>query len=165
MKKIAVILTIVAILMMTMPAAAESVAETTLHTKVGEYFYIPQGSGDLTYPANQPFHLAHGWRAAMDGSKIALARLNIRLVLDGNEIPKDFIEIYKADVDGIEMLTKRYVFNFPEGLAGLHHIQFYYTNTCAVWQTATPPLDPPLICDNPQELFEFLLKDWWVDFE
>ena len=100
----------------------------------------------------------------MDGPKIALARLNLQLFLDGNEVEKDFIEYYKAEnAEGVELLVKRYVFNFPEGLAGLHHIQFYYTNTCAVWQDTT--LDPPLICDNPQELFEFLLKDWWVDFQ
>jgi len=167
MKKIAVLLTIVAILMMTMPAAAGSVTATTPHTKVGEYFYIPPGSGYLgSYPANQPFPFAHGWQAAMNGPKIALARLNVRLILDGNEVEKDFIEYYIAEnAEGTEVLVKRYVFNFPDGLAGLHHIQFYYTNTCAVWQTATPPLDPPLICDDPQGLYELLVKDWWVVFQ
>ena len=47
MKKIAVVLTIVAILIMTMPAAAGSVAEITSHTKVGNIFTFPRDQATL----------------------------------------------------------------------------------------------------------------------
>lgn len=158
MKKMSIVLLFISLLSMSMVSSP--------NVRVGDWFYLPPGSGDLTYPANQAFHIAHGWGSPVNESKLGMARGTMRLIMDGSELEEDFIGYYREEILGEEWLVKRYVFNFPEGLEGLHHFQVYYANTCEIMlENNDPTLEGPVECDKPNMIYEGLYKDWWVMFQ
>jgi len=94
-----------------------------------------------TFPANQPFHVRHGWLLPLpplDEPQLnhfqAVGKNGFRLELDGQTVEPDFIDRYVSDDD---VLRQTWVHNFPNGLsAGTHTFRGYFTAACEGLVTA-----------------------------
>lgn len=71
----------------------------------------------LTFPAGEPFHIAHGW-AADPGQPLKPSQFDFRLFMDGAAVhgPTE-ISWTRDEASGEKLLTEIHIFNFREGLA------------------------------------------------
>lgn len=145
--------------------ALSLIAASSLKERVGERLIIPPLDGTMEFEESMPFHIAHGWRSKIGDPAVTIARGGLRLVIDGDEVPEDFIDYVRSEeVDGI-WLYKYFVFNFPDGMTGTHVFDFYYSNICSAWLNPPDPYEPFVEdCENPNEILEFQTKHWVVDF-
>jgi hypothetical protein len=155
MKKIRFFTIVISILIIT------SVAAGSPRVRVGDQLFLPQGTGELYYYENFPFHLAHGWRMEIGNPAITTARGGTRLEIDGVPIPHDFIDYSRIVEEDTEYLVKYFVFNFSAGMTGVHTFEMFYSNICDFW------LDEEYVneCENPNEILEFSIKYWEVIFQ
>jgi len=108
-----VLLGMAALLAFAVPAAADS------KERIGERINVLLGT-PTSYPANTPFHVAHGWILFDPGATPpeAVGKWFSTLDLDNQPVDVSFVERFVAD-DGT--LSRFWVFNFPTGLpAGTH---------------------------------------------
>jgi hypothetical protein len=155
MKKISIVLIAISLLTLTLVGASGP------KEKVGERFFFPEGTGTMVYPANEPFHISHGWNSEIGGTGLFSARGGLRLEIDGITVEEDFIEHSRMEDGGILYRTKRFIYNFPEGMTGVHTFDFFYVNICRGW-IANGYVDE---CTFPNKLMEFHIKSWVVTFE
>src|SRR5436190_4561334 len=115
-------------------AAVPAGASADLNKAVGDALPL---SGDSTYPAGQPFHIAHGWLnapSAMATVSIphqSIGEYQVRVTVDGVEVKPSFIQTTTA-IDptyGIETF-QTYVFNFPDGMTGTHVFGTMFLGPC-----------------------------------
>ena len=103
-----------------------------------------------TFPADRPFHVAHGWTLNPDSTDHdAIGRYGFRLEVDGRPVGADFVE--RAAVG--DQLTRLWVHNVPSGLpAGTHSFTGYWLGPCQrlVESGYTPYPDPT--CERPTEV-------------
>jgi predicted GH43/DUF377 family glycosyl hydrolase len=87
-------------------------------------------SGSQTFPANMPFHVAHGWQLDFPTQDYDL--FNFELEIDGVNQEIAFIETYFDDSDP-PLLSKISVFNFPQGMTGTHIFNGHWIGPCYVF--------------------------------
>lgn len=156
MKKFSIVLLVVALLAVSMVSADR--------IRFGEQIHLG-GTGTKTYAASQSFHISHGWGAYIENPMYGVARGEVRLMLDGVELESDFVEFETVVIGGRDVFRKMYIYNFPEGLEGLHHFQLYFSNFCDVMESQPGEwLDGPVECDKPKSIYEGLGGDWWINF-
>jgi hypothetical protein len=100
-------------------------------------------SGSQTFPANTPFHVAHGWRHDFPLENVEL--FDFELEVNGVYQLVDFVESTIDQSSDPHTLTKHSVFNFPEGMTGTHTFNGHWIAPCYVF------FDD---CDDPLELWE-----------
>jgi hypothetical protein len=131
-----------ALFVAAVPAAADP------NEPLGERINVLLGA-PTTYPANQPFHVAHGWTLGSDdGDHDAIGKFSFTLDVDGQPVEADFVERSVRD-DGL--LARSWVFNFPAGLpAGIHALTGRWWGPCqGVVDAGYTPLGGP--CTKPTE--------------
>lgn len=153
MKRTMIYILSISILTLTLVAA-------TPMQRVGDQLFIPAGTGTLYYYENFPFHLAHGWATEIGTPAKSTALGGLRLEIDGVPTPHDFIEYSPAVIGGTNYIAKYFVFNFPNGMTGVHTFDLYYSNICSLWLSTGKVAG----CQNPNEILEFHLKSWEVIF-
>ena len=158
MKKRTIVLLVAALLSLTLVAAMNP------GERAGDYLRIPFGApAELTYPANEPFHTM-GWLKSVPAKytdPILMGLFSVRLEVDGEEVPVDYIEKYPFKYEGELYFDKIYVFNFPEGMEGEHTFKLYYTEICEYWYW----FGFVESCEKPLRRVEVLLKEAVVNFE
>jgi hypothetical protein len=118
------VVALAALLVFTLPAAAVPRART------GERINVLLGT-PTTFPANQPFHVAHGWILLPrdnENSPQTIGEYAFRLEVDGQTVEPDFVDRW---VEPATTLRSQWVHNFPDGLsAGTHTFSGYFTGPC-----------------------------------
>ena len=69
------------------------------------------------YPADTAFHLWHGFVFELANGDRAVGRSEFHLDLDGAPVAADFVDV---DVLEARAVSRVWVFNFPDGLSGIH---------------------------------------------
>jgi hypothetical protein len=100
-------------------------------------------SGSQTFPANTPFHVAHGWRHDFPLENVEL--FDFELEVNGVYQLVDFVESTIDQSSDPHTLTKHSVFNFPEGMTGTHTFNGHWIAPCYAF------FDD---CDDPFEIWE-----------
>jgi hypothetical protein len=114
MKKLSLILvTMLLLLAFVVPAAAAGP-----RVKIGDRISIFDGY-PTSYPANTPFHIAHGWGFDPPNDVPSNPPYSFSLELDGDPVTESFVLRY-ADPDSDPLIVWHWVYNFPEGLSGTH---------------------------------------------
>jgi hypothetical protein len=147
MKKAAVILILIAILLMAVPAFAQG--KERVGDRLGIYY-----SGEQTFPAGAPFHIAHGW--VLDPAQGPPGKYLFQLEVDGVYREADFIEPSVDQSTAPEFLSWIFVFNFPEGMSGVHTFTGHWAVPCGSVSDS---------CTNPVQLIETRSTTVEVTFE
>jgi hypothetical protein len=147
MKRTAVILIWVAILLTAAPVSAQG-KET-----VGERLSIFY-SGVQTFPEGTPFYIAHGW--ILDPTQGPPGKYLFQLEVDGVYREVDYIDISVDRSTTPEFLSRRFVFNFPEGMSGTHIFTGHWLVPCGELSDS---------CANPVQLIESRTSTVTVKFE
>lgn len=106
----------------------------------------------LEHPADEPFHIRHGWRCGSDAATCRDPGTEVVVLLDGAELPL----IRELIIDS-ENTRKDFIHNFRRGLSGIHTfvVEFWLegelvgsTSTTVFFGVplsppASPPLSPP----------------------
>jgi hypothetical protein len=117
MKKI---LIVVILLLVLVPAAPVSAGPKA---PVGDKMLW---QGDISFPANEPFHREHGWLVPLGDYPIG--GFNFVLEVDG-EVIKPSYKINER-VRATNEFKKTNVYNFPDGMTGVHIFTGYYYVPC-----------------------------------
>jgi F5/8 type C domain len=138
---VATVLAGTALLVAGAPAAAGQ------HERIGQRINVLLGT-PTTFPAEQPFHVVHGWVDAVSSTDYdAFGRYSFTLEVDGNPVELDFVE--RISDDGV--LSRFWVFNFPGGLpAGPHTFTGRWWGPCQRLVDSGYDVGGP--CTNPTEL-------------
>jgi hypothetical protein len=135
MKKPTAFLLVIALLMCMTSVAA------TGKVRVGNPLSIYY-SDTIDYPANTAFHIAHGWINPINLMGAA-GKYNFSMEIDTVPVKPDFFErtVKRGDV---AMMSLWWVFNFPEGMTGMHTFTGHWTGPCqglvnmGVWFESCP---------------------------
>jgi hypothetical protein len=122
------LVTLAALLIFAIPAAA--VPEARIGPRINVLLGTP-----TTFPADQAFHIAHGWTRPLDKpdepqleQPAPVGRYSFRLEVDGQADETDFFDRWVDD----DALNSTWVHNFPNGLsAGTHTFSGYWSGPCA----------------------------------
>jgi hypothetical protein len=149
MKKIIVVLSIIAILLMASPVSAAR------HVYAGDRINVLLLT-PTTFEADTPFHINHGWGIQVgrdtSGTYKEIAHARFELEVDGVLVGEDFVDRY---VDS-GFHAKYYVFNFFDGLpAGDHTFTGHWYNLCKY---------SGVTCTNPSQEVENLVQSLTVTF-
>jgi hypothetical protein len=85
-----------------------------------------------TFPAEQPFNITHGWQTNPSfGGDQAIGLWQFQLTIDGVEVKPSFIETTVSH-DAVlgTLLSRGFVFNFPDGMTGTHVFGTTYLGPC-----------------------------------
>ena len=106
------------------------------------------GGAIQTFPAGQPFHFEHGW-GLQPGGDHALGKFGFSLTVDGVEVKRDFLDTIPVD-DPLygRILSRHYVFNFPDGMTGTHVFGGTYFGPCQGFVNGGFATGP---CSKPNE--------------
>lgn len=114
------ILLILSILIVLLLAASPVLAADRV--RIGEQINVLFGTPDV-FPANQPFHIAHGWL------NVPPMPMGFVLEIDGEVVQHDFID--KTVVNEQPLLINiAWVHNFPEGMSGTHTFTGHWLLNC-----------------------------------
>jgi hypothetical protein len=135
MKKlgIAFLLMLLVTAVMALPAAAGEKKEP-VGTRIDLF------SPPITFAANTPFHISHGWLSSPTTE--AVGHFSFALDLDGTRLEEDFVLKTPVSPDSVQ---RHWVFNFPDGLTGTHVFTGHFFAPCYVG---------PGPCDKPNEVIE-----------
>lgn len=114
------VLLILSILIVLLLAASPVLAADRV--RVGEQIDVFAGTPDV-FPANEPFHIAHGW------GNIAPVPMGFILEVDGIEVQYDFIEKTVLNENPL-LINIIWVHNFPEGMSGTHTFTGHWLLNC-----------------------------------
>ncbi len=145
------ILLIVALLSMATPAATAAKS-----VRVGDRLSL--FGGYTTFPAEQPFHIAHGWWNPTNIPGVGLFKFS--LDVDGAPVRVDFIERSAISGDPDELLWV-WVFNFPDGMTGSHSFTGHWTGPC---QGLVDMGVIPGPCEKTNKIIESASRTIIVDF-
>lgn len=119
MKKLLLILILVMALVPTAPVSAGP------KQPIGEL--MTWGPIEDTFPANTPFHREHGW-TSMPWGEYPIGGFGFVLEVDGVVIKPSY-KIFERDrAEGT--FKKTNVYNFPDGMSGVHVFTGYYYVPC-----------------------------------
>jgi hypothetical protein len=131
-------------LIVALPAAAEP------QERIGERIDLrfPHAS----FPADEPFHVVHGWGLTPDSSgHNAIGLWKFRLEVDGQRVEPDFVE--RAVDQSQNLLDRFWVFNFPQGLsAGVHSLTGYWIGPCQALVDNGFDVGEPCLQPNEQRI-------------
>jgi hypothetical protein len=113
------ILLILSVLIVLMLAASPVLAADRV--RVGERINVLSGSPE-TFPAGEPFHIAHGWG-------LPPVPMDFVLFIDGEEVSHDFIEKTVVTTDPL-YINRIWVHNFPDGMNGTHTFTGHWKLDC-----------------------------------
>jgi hypothetical protein len=145
------ILLIVAILSLAITSSTYAQSEP-----VGERIFVYDGSID--FPAGIPFNIWHGWVQTSDDEAIGI--FDFELEIDGVLRSEDF-KMFTADSGDPDILWRRWVFNFPDGMTGTHTFTGHWYAPC---RFAVDELGFPGPCATPNEKVENKSKMLIVTF-
>ena len=150
MKKTSLILTLILVLALTSVAA-------TVEKRVGEqidlaWWNYPPPPNEITFDANTPFHIAHGFSCWFIVSELQYTcgpgTTLFTLEVDGKEMIHSFLDVsFTSLTYGDLKLRYReniWIFNFPEGMEGTHPFTAKWWKTC-FWIEGK-------ICEKPNEM-------------
>jgi hypothetical protein len=120
MKKLIVCVIAVLLLAFVVPAAAKN-------PKVPTGEKIGMVTGSIEYPANTPFHFSPGWMFDPPDDIPMFPPYSFTLEMDGVQVPESFI-LRSADPHREYPIQWGWVFNFPEGLSGVHTFTGWWCN-------------------------------------
>jgi hypothetical protein len=155
MNKPTVILLVLILFVITTPVAAKA------RVLVGERVHLGVSGGDPTteFPADEPFHILHGWRLESGTKRINL--YNFELDVDGVRVEEDFIFRWSEPED-LKYLNIGWAYNFPDGMAAGEHV---FTGH---WYGPCQPLvdngDYEGPCAQPNEVVEALMLEIQITF-
>jgi len=141
MKKLSLfinVLLIVVLLFLAVPGAASAQAEP-----VGNKIRVRNAW--ITYPENAPFYIAHGWIENSDEAAIGI--FDFELEVDGVLVREDFKQ-FSAEPGDPDLLTRLWVFAFPEGMTGTHTFTGHWHAPCQY------AFNYPGTCLSPNEKVE-----------
>lgn len=150
MKKLVPIIVLLGLIASTFPAYAKA------KERVGDRISLSDAFPDpvtIAFPAGDPFHIAHGW-ANLSTDSDAVGKFDFELEVDGASRKKDFVERTVVGEDP-DLLTRIWVFNFPEGMAGTHTFTGHWSAPCYAFGGP---------CDHPNEKVEVFMLELTVDF-
>ncbi len=151
MKRTVILLIIVvaALLAMATPAAAKK------KERVGSQ--ISLFSPPATFPAGEPFHIAHGWVGSVDRD---IGSNDFELEIDGVLRKEDFVS---RSFQGGNPVTFNFswVHNFSDGMTGTHTFTGHWFLPC---QEAVDSDLYPGPCPNPNAKVEVLTRSATVSF-
>jgi hypothetical protein len=127
--------------------------------RVGTQINLRSGTPS-TFPAGAPFHIAHGWTGPVDTGK-GLAGYDIELEVDSVLMNEDFVE-HSVTRGKPALLTKMWVFNFPDGMTGIHT---FTEHSYAACQDLVDAGYIPGPCRNPIEKVELDVLTVTVNFD
>ena len=136
MKKIIITVLIALSLVVVSPVLAKKPAAT------GEGLAI----GETEFPPNTPFHIAHGFA----GEPRPDGRYKYMLEWNGEFVKFDLYEIYKDSET--ETWSWRWIYNFPEGLSGMHTFIHHWYGPCGEG------------CEQPNKIVEIFRRTQTVNF-
>lgn len=145
------VLLIVALLSMTTRAvtAAESIRLGDRLSLFGE---------NTTFPAGQPFYIAHGWWNPTNIPGVGLFKFS--LDVDGTPVREDFIERSTFSGSPDELLWF-WVYNFPDGMTGTHTLTGHWTGPC---QGLVDMGVIQVTCEKTNEIIESASQTIIIDF-
>ena len=117
------VVALAALLVFTLPSAAVP------RERTGERINVLLGT-PTTFPANQPFHVAHGWILLPhnEDSPQTIGKYAFGLEVDGQTVEPDYVDRWVKESDHT---LRQWVYNFPDGLsAGTHTFSGYFTGPC-----------------------------------
>jgi len=142
MKKLILLFSIILILVLATPAFAgekEPVGES-LDWEV------------VIFDASTPFHMRHGFLFGTPPLVDPIGNHKYELEFDGDILKPDFQIMYDRDSG---QLVKIYVFNFPDGMTGVHNFIHHYYGPCYIYFA---------VCEFPHKSVEFYTVDQWITF-
>jgi hypothetical protein len=149
-RSLAAILAGAALIVVAAPAAAGP------QERVGSRINVLFGN-PTTYPAGQPFHVAHGW--SIDPQQGLLGKWNFALEVDGVPMRSDFVERnWFEDPEFGRLTTRFWVYNFPSGLPGGTH------TLTGRWQGPCRHAPDGTECSRPSEVVDMLVRSVTVTF-
>jgi hypothetical protein len=153
MKKKLFIITILALTFTLVFSTSMALADIPSKT-IGERLLV--SSGSVTFAAGDPFHIMHGlmgWYEIGEPVENTFGLHYMTLEVDGVEIRPDYLDIDWTTYQdyGGRLVTKLYIFNFPEGMTGEHTFVRRYYLTCEYINENITPME----CRNPADLVEF----------
>jgi len=125
-------------------------------TPVGEKIRIRDDW--MSYPMDTPFHISHGWVQLSDDGAIGV--FDFKLDVDGIPREEDYKD-FSVESGEPDILTRIWVFNFPDGMAGEHTFTGHWFAPC---QYAVDWLDYPGPCKKPNEKVETYTATLTVSF-
>lgn len=139
----------------------------SVEKRIGEQIIINEANTGMTFPANTPFHVAHGWDYPTTMGTATLndgaAGLNLfTLKIDGVEQHFSFLEqtvLHKLEYGGVlwHYFLTIWVFNFPDGMEGTHTFTGQWWGICGEWFGNT--------CEKPNKLVVVGEKAMTVHFD
>jgi hypothetical protein len=128
---------------------------------VGAKLSLWPGQTPTTFPAGEPFHVAHGW-AFSPPDDVPGPGLSFGLTLDGVPQEVDFVWRTSTPIPGEGPgLSWMWVYNFPDGLTGSHTFTGQWFASCLY--LARLGLDPES-CSSPNEIVLFSTNTAEVTF-
>lgn len=123
MKKVHILILVLAIFLMAVPASAAK------PERMGEQIRVLFPNLD-EYPAGVPFHITHGW-LNLSLKDIQPGQLDFELYVDGEFVDQDFMERNVTQTNDGPVLTASWVHNFPDGLeAGTYIFEGHWYLPC-----------------------------------
>ena len=145
------LLLVAALLSFAVPAAAED--NGPVGTRIGFY-----GGSWQEFPAGAPFNIRHGWvQTSYDG---AIGIFDFKLEVDGVIRNVDY-RMFSEEGSDPEILTRLFVYNFPNGMTGVHTFTGHWYAPC---QYAVDDLGYAGTCATPNEKVETNSKTMVVTF-
>ena len=83
---------------------------------------------DVTFPANTPFHIMHGWNST--GMENPHPQLSYKYALDMDGVPLKFDNLNIYEDPDTDMWYWLWTYNFPEGLSGTHTFTHHWYGHC-----------------------------------
>jgi hypothetical protein len=117
MKKMTFIVCAMLVLLLVIPVQAAQ------HRTTGEQIDIYE-SGEQEFPANTAFYIAHGWQF---DKGLSIGLMEFSLDVDGDEVSPTYIDNTQTT---LEDNNHMWVFNFPEGMTGVHTFTGHWTGQC-----------------------------------
>jgi hypothetical protein len=153
MKKRALILVVVILIITIIPVQAGS------KERVGTRLDLFAPGGVIDFPAEEPFHIAHGFASFPPEGPKGDGHLLFKLIMNGNRVQPDFVEhLRNHELDRIE---HAWVFNFPDGKTGTHTFRGEWYMPCKF------AIEEGLYngsCNKPNESVLTSYVDWEVNF-
>jgi hypothetical protein len=133
--------TILTAILFLVPGASAANADKIVGTPLNLF------AGVQTFGEGDPFNISHGWLTQPRTTE-ALGKYRFSLTVDGVEVKPDFIETTRFDDPVLgTLLFRRYVFNFPDGMAaGTHVFAGTFLGPCQGLVDSGFATGP---CDNP----------------
>jgi hypothetical protein len=147
---------------------------------VGEEINLFFGDDHITFPANEPFYISHGWADLLGQSKkdacedekpcgVDIGHNKFLLEVDGVYLEPDFHWVYnyrnnpegKHPPDWEEWIASVWVYNFPQRMTGTHEFTGHWMTTC---EDAVERWGYEGECKSPAELVDVFVRTVTVEF-